>query len=114
MNLSVELKQATVITALNAMVRRGYLDICTIDKCAEILSIQLRGFEPYRLLSALHCVHFAEMPTQVRNEIPFLIGQCLRFDVFPVFTEPKREQPETEPKRGFWYRLLGAEREAGS
>lgn len=97
-----ELKRATVLTALNDMVRRGSFSICTLDRCAEILGIQLRGSEAYKLLGALHCVDFAAMPPNVRKAVPELVRQCLNMEAIGLF----EEAVNPPPKRSIIDRLL--------
>lgn len=100
-----DLKRATIMTALNDMVRKGYFSVCTVDRCAEILGISLRGSEPYRLLSALHCIHFNEMPRDVRNAIPEMIRECLNIEPFPLFEEAVISESAAQ-KKSIWNRLL--------
>ena len=97
-----DLKRATVLAALNDMVKRGHFNVCTLDKCAEILGIQLKGSEPYKLLSALHCVDFAGMPPNVRKAVPEWIRQCLNLEAIGPF----EEAVNPPPKRTILQRLL--------
>ena len=77
-----DLKQIAALTALNAMFRKKWFDICAVDAVAKML-----GRDPdcdaYRTLRTLHCVHFADMPKELRDAIPKLVAQCL--DTEPVF-----------------------------
>lgn len=70
------LKDLTVTTALNDMMKKGWLDICTIDKVARLMDLDPKG-EAYSILSPLHCVHFSEMPRELREAMPGLIKMCL-------------------------------------
>lgn len=103
-----DLKKATILTALNHMVKQGSFSICTIDKCAEILGVQVRGSESYNILSALHCINYAEMPPEVRRAIPQLIKDCLNVETLfdaAIFYDQKQEPVERE-RKGFLSRLL--------
>jgi len=106
--ISDELKHATVVTALNDMIRRGWFSISCIDNCAEILGISTRGSEAHTLLRALHCVEFAKMPPEVRAQVPELIKQVLRFEVFIPASSVSTDSKGEELKRGFWRGLLGS------
>jgi hypothetical protein len=86
-------KHAAVVTALNDMVRRGSFSICTLDKCADILGVQVRGSEAYTLLSALHCVDFAAMPSNLKQAIPELIRECLNLESIGEFASITAETP---------------------
>ena len=48
-----ELKEAAVATALMDMFRKGWLSICTIDQCAQLLGVQTKGSESYVFLNTL-------------------------------------------------------------
>lgn len=90
------LKRATVLTALDDMIRRGSFNICTIDRCAEILGIQLKGLEAYKILSALHCIDYSRMAPEVRRALPGLIRECLQTGSFSWDVEPT-EPPKSKP-----------------
>jgi hypothetical protein len=106
-----DLRQMSALTSLNAMMDKGYFSISTIDTVAQLLEVNARGTEAYRLLAPLHCVDFAKMPTELREAVPALIQECL--GIAPVF-KFKTAQPEVievaptqdRPRRGF-LRLLG-------
>ena len=70
------LKQLSVTTALNEMMKKGHFDICCIDKVARLLMVDPKG-EAYDILSPLHCINFSDMPSELREEIPRLIKDCL-------------------------------------
>jgi hypothetical protein len=100
-DLQHDLRRATVVTALADMVKKGHFSICTIDSCADILGVQSRGSEPYRILRALHCIDFAAMPPIVREALPGLIRQCLGVEL------PEPESPAAG-KVGLLQRLKSA------
>jgi hypothetical protein len=107
-----DLKHATVLTALNDMVRRGHFNVCTLDRCADILGLQLKGSEPYKLLGALHCVDFASMPPDVRKAVPEWIRQCLNLEPLAMVEIAQRNSPHpfnehsSTPRRTLLDRLL--------
>lgn len=86
--MSNDLKEVAAATALNVMMERGWLSICTIDQVAKLLGRNPRG-DAYDVLHTLHCVNFDKMPRDLRDQIPSLIQQCL--DVAPTdrFATPR-------------------------
>lgn len=102
-----EQKQLIALTALNKMFRGRYFSICTIDSVAEMLGVNPAG-EAYRMLCPLHCVHWDEMPAQVRQQVPDLIREYLGVGPAFQFETLRHEVIEVapaEPRRGF-LRLL--------
>ena len=97
-----DLKHATVLAALNDMVRRGHFNVCTLDRCADILGLQLKGSEQYKLLSALHCVDFAAMPPNVRTALPGWIRECLNLESVAPF----EAAINPSPRKTLLHRLL--------
>jgi hypothetical protein len=75
------LKQAAVLTALNDMTKRGHFNVITLEKCADILGTPCKGLDSYKILSALHCVNFIDMPFIVRESIPRLVHDCLGINI---------------------------------
>jgi hypothetical protein len=108
-----DLKHLSALTALNAMMAKGYFDICTVDSVAELLGVSVRGSDAYKTLRPLHCVHWPQMPQELREAVPGLIQECL--GVEPAF-QFKTLQPgvievrPAEPRRGSLLRLLGGGR----
>jgi|SRR5882724_5043130 len=94
----LDLAQQAIATALNKMLRQSYFDICTLDKCADLMGIALKGNPDYKILSTLHCVHYAEMPTDLRLSIPMLIKDCLGIQIIPVVRQ--------EEVHNSWFRRL--------
>ena len=118
--MTTDLKELAAVTALNAMMAKGWMDICTIRSVAEMLGRDPRG-EAYDILHSLHCIHFDKMPPALREEIPRLIEQCLncepthRFstvqqhrviDITPP-AAPAEEPSEDAPRRGLMWLLWG-------
>lgn len=92
-----DLRMMAVLTALNKMMRDGYFSICTIDTCAKLLNVSPNHTEAYRILHALHCVHFCDMPEPLRVEVPELIKDCLRLEQPFMF---KTLEPEKPARKG--------------
>ena len=72
--MTTDLKELAAVAALNAMMAKGWMDICTIRSVAEMLGRDPRG-DAFGILRSLHCIHFDKMPPALREEIPRLIEQ---------------------------------------
>lgn len=83
--MSENLKHLSALTALNNMMRKGYLDICCIDSVGELLEVNVKC-EAYQILRPLHCVHFDKMPKALADKIPELVQQCIGAEVIFTFT----------------------------
>lgn len=90
------LAQLAAATALAHMMDKGWLDICTIDKCAKLLG-RIPEIDAYRILSPLHCVNFNIMPDELRAAVPGLIARCLAIEWPPRVAPP---EPEHAARRG--------------
>lgn len=106
------LQQMAAMTALNQMMEKGWMDICTIDSIAKMLGINCDGMPAHRMLRTLHCVHFNKMPQDLQKAIPGLIKECLSIEPVYQFSLPKPEpvvvyeqEKQPEQKRGL-LRLL--------
>lgn len=67
-----------VATALRKMFAGGYLDICTINQCIDLLGlIRQSGGKSYDRLRTLHCVHFKDMPAEIAQQVTVWIGDCM-------------------------------------
>jgi hypothetical protein len=97
----LSLSQMAVMTALNEMLSSSHFNICTIDKCADILRVPVKGNESYKILSALHCIDYAKIPQQLRGQIPSLIKECLGIEPMEILTEQEVK------KAGFFQKLIG-------
>jgi hypothetical protein len=105
-----DIKQMAALTALNDMMQKGYVCICTIDKIGEMLGINPKG-ESHTILRTLHCVHFEKMPQELKQQIPLLIKECLSMEPTFQFSAPQIQTVEAptekvEKPRGL-LRLLG-------
>jgi hypothetical protein len=77
-----DLKKMAALTALNDMMQKGYVSICTIDVVSAMLGINPKC-EDYEILHALHCVRFDKMPKKLLDRIPELIQRILGIE--PTF-----------------------------
>lgn len=109
------LARLSAATAIQAMMTKGWLDICTIDKCARLLG-RIPDADARNILAPIHCVNFADMPEELRSAIPELIGRCLSIE-WPPAPEPRPRPgemvivPADPPPRRRLLRLLqGRER----
>lgn len=71
-----ETKMMVAKVALEKVIKSTYLDICTVDKVIDLLGARRSG-EAYKILSTLHCVHYDDMPMDLRGRIPLLINEIL-------------------------------------
>lgn len=67
-----ETTRLVVGTAMRAMIQKGWINISAIQDC-----LKLSGIIPHAgslsLLQALHCVHFTDMPDELRERIPGML-----------------------------------------
>lgn len=71
-----ELKLLAVSTSLKKMFAGSHFSICTLDEAIKTLGC-IADADAYRILRALHCVDWKDMPTALRNEVPALVSRCL-------------------------------------
>ena len=76
-----QLKHLSVLTALNKMLRSSYFDICTLDAAIKVLGTIPDG-QAYTILRPLHCVHWCDMPRELRDAVPKLIERCLQVPAY--------------------------------
>lgn len=91
-----DIQNKVIEAALRKMFSRGYLDICTIDKCLKLQGMPQSG-KAYDMLHALHCVHFADMDRDLARAAQGMIAEVL--GMVAEFVEPEPE-PEPQPRRG--------------
>ena len=87
-----DIKQLAALTSLNSMMDKGYMDICCVDSVGKLLGINPKISDSYNTLHALHCVHYAKMPQELRDAIPALVQECL--GVAPTFKFIELAQPK--------------------
>lgn len=85
-----ETRIQAAVTAMNKMLRSSYFDICTVDSVAKMLGIETKR-DSYNILRTLHCVHYNEMPIELRNKIPMLIADALDNPPPFQFTQPTKQ-----------------------
>jgi hypothetical protein len=71
-----QLSHLSVLTALNKMMTSNRFDICTVDDAIKVLSSTPDG-QAYKILRPLHCIHWMDMPRELREAIPKLIERCI-------------------------------------
>lgn len=110
------IEQLAVQTALAHMITKGWMDICTIDKAIKSIGCTPDA-EAYRALHLLHCVHFKDMPSELRAAIPELIAKVLGGDPIELHlpaSEPAPSRTYSEPaapaKPGLLRMLTGGAR----
>ena len=70
-----QVQRAVIATALDDLFKKQWFDICTLN---SIMKITQTGRGPaHKLLHALHCVHYVDMSSDVRDAIPALVRECL-------------------------------------
>ena len=87
-----QLAHLSVLTALNKMMSSSHFDICTVDSAAKALGTIPCG-QAYKILRPLHCVHWQDMPRELRDAVPKLIERCLQVPAYQFqITEVTPEQ----------------------
>lgn len=71
-----QLTHLTALTALNRMMSGSYFDVCVLDKIIKLMQTVPDG-RAYDLLHTLHCVHWRDMPAELRDAVPKLIERCI-------------------------------------
>jgi len=62
------------LTAVRKMLKGRYLDITTVRSVCEVIGANANG-AAFDMLSALHCINYADMPRDVREGIPALMRE---------------------------------------
>jgi hypothetical protein len=62
------------LTVVAKMLKSNYFDVCTVDKVCKLIGANASG-AAYDMLHALHCVHYSDMPPQVKEGIPALMRE---------------------------------------
>lgn len=63
--------------ALNKLFEKQHFSICEVDEVMGLLRKGRRNSAVYKQLHALHCVHYADMPDELKNQIPHMINELL-------------------------------------
>ncbi|AII27517.1 hypothetical protein Q21_gp40 [Vibrio phage VPp1] len=98
MNLDSLAAMAANHTPVDMITKKGYFDICTLDKALRTMGIQAQCGKSYSILSSLHCMDYKDMPNELRRSIPMLVQNVVGTDA--EYYEPEPEpKPEPKPKR---------------
>lgn len=87
-------------TALNKMMKDGYFSICVIDNIVKMGNI-LPNRRAYDILHTLHCVHFKDMPTELYEQLPTLIRECLNCQIVYEFETLRQQTITISPAKRF-------------
>lgn len=76
-----QLKQLSALAALNKMMLGTHFSICTLDDVIKVLGTRPDG-QAYDILRPLHCVHWTDMPAELRDAVPRLIERCISIPAY--------------------------------
>lgn len=72
-------EKAVVAQAIDKLFNKErHFSICTVDEIAKILGVNAEAHPSYKLLHALHCVHYADMSPEILRELPMRVLDVLR------------------------------------
>lgn len=71
---NTDLKMSIALTAVHKMLKSSFFDICTVDKVCKLIGANAGG-AAYNMLSTLHCVHYSDMPSDVKAALPDLMRE---------------------------------------
>jgi len=63
--------------ALNELFEHSFFSICKLNTVMDLLGKGHRNSKVYKQLYALHCVHYADMPDDLKNQIPYMVNELL-------------------------------------
>ncbi len=63
-----EFEKESVIAAMKKMFNGSHFSICDVDKCLKVTG-SVPDSRDYNALSALHCVHWSEMSSELRDGV---------------------------------------------
>jgi len=69
-------QQLVVKTAITKLFKDNHFSICKLDEVMDLLGAR-QGCQAYKMLRALHCVNYSDMPADLRSRIPALVNECL-------------------------------------
>jgi hypothetical protein len=64
-------------TAVTHLFTKDYFSICKLDAVMNALSKGSKNHPSYKLLHALHCVHYKDMPKELIDQLPQLVNEVL-------------------------------------
>ncbi len=74
----VELRQMMVAqVALNSLFENKHFSICKLNEVMELTKKGRKNSKVYKQLHALHCVDYADMPDELKNQIPYMVNELL-------------------------------------
>lgn len=76
----MEFENDVVRIALKKLFDSRSFSICTLDQIGTMIGKNPETHSNYKFLLALHCVPFADMTQDVRDELPARVMECLRPD----------------------------------
>jgi hypothetical protein len=76
-----ELERLAVQTAMKKLLSSTYFDITALRNCLEIAGVIPDG-KTMRALNVLHCVHYADMPKELLEQLPETIVSLFKGVVF--------------------------------
>jgi hypothetical protein len=78
-------------TAINHMLQRGSISICTIDQILKITG-GVPEKEDYEILRLLHCVDFKDYPRDLLRGLPVILQRVLGAESLQFkFQDPERK-----------------------
>ena len=78
-----EFEKQAVAIALKKMFQGSHFNICTVDQCLKITGA-IPPSADYNALSALHCVHWSDMPASFRDEVFVKTLELFRHSGFQI------------------------------
>ncbi len=93
-----EIEQLAVATALAKMLGEGFFSICTIDQIVKITGA-IPDQRAYHTLRLLHCVNYADMPVQIRDQLGALIGAVICGEPLDLSAALARHSPKPERRQ---------------
>ena len=70
--------------SMGNMFSKGWFDICPVTDCMKILGVSRFNTEKtYERLRLLHCVHWGQMPADIREQIPEMISEIFTEGAYP-------------------------------
>jgi hypothetical protein len=69
-------QHAVVVQSIDRLFKAKFFSICDIDKVCQITGASTRT-DAYQLLSALHCVEYADMQPSLRERLPHLVREAI-------------------------------------
>lgn len=105
MNELTDFQKATCAAGLkNMLITKNYFDICTLDSIAKTMGVKLGGPD-YSALRNLHCMDWAEMGGELRDQVQAKCFELLGLP-FPRVIEVPADKRAPDGK-GLFSQLLG-------